>query len=147
MIDSGTSNHFTFDKNDFVEYETITQPLQVQATTATTKVIGKGTIILITNRSAYRIGPVYHVPELNCRLLSLGQFYRSGLYSRGSAHKISLYNEYSGLQFLSFYPRHDKGTTYIIKALLGNFEEQKTIHSVDFEIMHRHLAHPSKEVQ
>jgi len=147
MIDSGASNHFTFDKNDFVEYETITRPIQVQAATATTKVAGKGTIILIANGSAYRIGPVYHVPELNCRLLSLGQFHRSGLYSRGSAREIKLYNEYSGLEFLSFYPRHDKGTTYIIKALLGNFEEQKTIHNVDFEIMHRRLAHPSREVQ
>jgi len=147
MIDSGASNHFTFDKNDFIEYETITKPIQVQAATATTKVTGKGTIILITNGSAYRIGPVYHVPELNCRLLSLGQFHRSRLYSRGSARKIKLYNEYSGLEFLLFYPRHDKGTTYIIKTLLGNFEEQKTIHTVNFEIMHRRLAHPSKEVQ
>ena len=147
MIDSGASNHFTFDKNDFVEYETITKPIQVQAATATTKVAGKGTIIITTNGSSYRIGPVYHVPELNCRLLSLGQFHRSGLYSRGSAREISLYNKYSGLKFLSFYPRHDKGTTYIIKTLLGNFEEQRTIHNVDFEIMHRRLAHPSKEVQ
>jgi len=104
MIDSGASNHFTFDKNDFVEYETITRPIQVQAATATTKVAGKGTIILIANGSAYRIGPVYHVPELNCRLLSLGQFHRSRLYSRGSAREIKLYNEYSGLEFLSFYP-------------------------------------------
>ena len=52
MIDSGASNHFTFDKNDFVEYETITRPIQVQAATATTKVMGKGTIILIANGSA-----------------------------------------------------------------------------------------------
>ena len=118
----------------------------VRTATSYTSIIGKGTVILTVNGTTVRISPVYHIPDLTSRLLSLGQFLKSGLHSWGSDHKISLQEK--GNNFLSFYPRHKNDNIYVIRSLVGaDINAQiKTIYSIDFEVMHRRLAHPSKDV-
>ena len=146
MLDSGASRHFTFDINDFVEYEAI-ESIPLRTATSFTTIIGKGTVILYINEKAVRLSPVYHVPDISHRLLSLGQFLKSGLFSRGSAREISLYEEET--EFLTFHPRTEDDSIYVIRTLLGaqlTAAKIETIYSADFEIMHRRLAHPSKEV-
>ena len=89
MLDSGASRHFTFDINNYVDYETTAEVL-VRTANSFTKIVGKGTVIITVDGKTVRINPVYHIPDLNCCLLSLGQFLRSRLFSRGSAHETSL---------------------------------------------------------
>ena len=101
MLDSGASWHFTFNINDYVDHETTAEVL-VSTANSFTKIIGKGTVIITVDGKTVRINPVYHIPDLSCWLLSLRQFLRSGLFSRGSAHKISLHEEEK--EFLTFYP-------------------------------------------
>src|SRR6202789_33866 len=62
ILDSGASRHFTFEINDFVEYEGII-PVAVQTATNTTSIIGKGTVILKIENGSVRIHPVYHIPD------------------------------------------------------------------------------------
>jgi hypothetical protein len=146
MLNSGASQHFTFDINDFVEYEAI-EPIPLRTATNFMTIIGKGTVILYINEKAVRLNPVYHVLDISHRLLSLGQFLKSRLFSRGSACKISLYEE--DIEFLTFHPRTEDDSIYIIRTLLGaqlTAAKIETIYSADFETMHRRLAHPSKEV-
>ena len=87
MLDSGASRHFTFNINDYVDYETTAEVLVRTANFFFTKIVGKGTVIITVDGKAVRINPVYHIPDLNCCLLSLGQFLRSRLFSRGSARE------------------------------------------------------------
>jgi hypothetical protein len=77
MLDSGASRHFTYDINDFVVYEAIPEHIEVLTATTTTKIVGMGTVIIKTERGAHRISPVWYIPELTTRLLSLGQFLQS----------------------------------------------------------------------
>jgi hypothetical protein len=146
MLDSGASRHFTFDINDFVVYEAIPEHIQVLTATTTTNIIGVGMVIINTKQGAHRISPVWYIPDLTTRLLSLGQFLQSGLSSRGSAHAISLYTNEE--RTLTFYPRSRNDTIYVIESLLGTQEDSAfdTIHTVDFDIMHQRLSHPSSEV-
>jgi hypothetical protein len=146
MLDSGASRHFTFNINNFVVYEAIPEPIQVLTATTTTNIVGMGTIIIKTKQGAHRISPVWYIPDLTTRLLSLGQFLQSGLSSRGSARAISLYTNEE--RTLTFYPRSRNDTIYVIESLLGTQEDSAfdTIHTVDFDIMHQHLSHPSSEV-
>jgi hypothetical protein len=146
MLDSGASRHFTFDINDFVVYEAIPEKIQVLTATTTTDIIGVGTVIINTRQGAHRISPVWYIPDLTTRLLSLGQFLQSGLSSRGSARAISLYTNEE--RTLTFYPRSKDDTIYVIESLLGTQEDSAfdTIHTVDFDIMHQRLSHPSSEV-
>ena len=138
MLDSGASCHFTNDLNDFVEYEENVGPERVVRTAnGSTTIAGKGTVILTVNNERVRLYPVFYIPDLNDRLLSLGQFHRSGLSSRGDARAIVFYNGNDEV-FLSFYPQTANSTIYVLQSLLGTEEDYglSTIYSVDFETMH-----------
>jgi len=63
MLDSGASEHFTGDMNDFVEYEALA-PITVQTATETTNIIGRGSVILQIKNKVLQIYPVYYIPEL-----------------------------------------------------------------------------------
>jgi len=102
MLDSGASDHFTGDINDFVEYKAFTSPVSVQTETTTSRIEGAGTVILRVENELIRIYPVLYIPELHSRLFSLGQFHQAGLHSRGSAKELSVYEGEN--KFLSFYP-------------------------------------------
>jgi hypothetical protein len=147
ILDSGASRHFTNSLNDFVEFEDC-QPVLVRTATSSTFITGKGTVYLKLNDRHLRISPVYYVEDLSARLLSLGQFMQHGLYTRGSICEVALYDERTNKEFVTFHPRSEEDTIYVIKSLVGAeiSAHITTIHSIDFEVMHRRMAHPSKEV-
>ena len=149
MLDSGASCHFTNNINDFVEFEENIHPERVVRTAnGSTLIAGKGTVIFtIMNNERIRLYLVFYIPDLNDHLLSLGQFHRSSLSSRGDARAIVLYDG-NDEEFLLFYPQTANSTIYVIQSLLGSEEDHSlsTIYSVDFKTMHRRLTHPSGEV-
>lgn len=49
LIDSGASEHFTYDINDFVDYEILKSHMSVKTTNSTAEVRGIGTVILVLN--------------------------------------------------------------------------------------------------
>ena len=89
LLDSGASMHFTNNINDFVDYQTTTT-IKVVTANGSTQVRGKGAVILVINQKAVRIEPVYHIPDLTTKLISLGQLVQSGLFTRWSARSISV---------------------------------------------------------
>ena len=104
MLDSGASCHFTNNINNFVDYEENVGPERVVRTAnSSTSIAGRGTVIFTVNNERIRLYPVFYIPDLNDRLLSLGQFHRSGLSLRGDARAIVLYNDNDEV-FLLFYP-------------------------------------------
>ena len=147
LLDSGASRHFTYDINDFVEYKSIT-PMPLLTANGKAEAIGQGTVILVLNDRAIRINGVLYVPDLTTRLLSLGQFHKSGLHSRGSDCQISLYDVNTKKEFVTFYPRNNQSTLYEIWAQRENPNSKylQTIYKIDFETMHKRLAHPSDDV-
>ena len=145
ILDSGASLHFTHDINDFIDYRLV-KPIAISTATAFTNVIGKGTVILRVNGNAIRISPVWHVPEMTAKLISLGQLFKGGLHSRGNSQQITVYTS-NNEEFLTFLPRKEGDTIFTIQASIpeeGYFPQM--IYKVDFETMHRRLAHPSNEV-
>ena len=147
LLDSGASRHFTYDIDDFVEYKPIT-PMPLLTANGRAQAIGQGTVILVLNDRAIRINGVLYVPGLTTRLLSLGQFHKSGLHSRGNDRQISLYDVNTKKEFVTFYPRNNQSTLYEIWAQRENPNSKylQTIYKVDFETMHKRLAHPSDDV-
>ena len=147
MLDSGASSHFTFNINDFVEYELI-EPVDIQTANSHTSMVGKGTVLFIMEEEIIRIYPVLYIPDLNQRILSMGQFLQSGMLTVGTSKVISIL-EKDQTVFLNFHPRRQGHTIYTIKSLLGIGNHQntiQTIYQVDYEILHQRMAHPSDEV-
>ena len=149
LIDSGASEHFTYDINNFVDYEVLKNHSSVKTANSTAEVRGIGTVILVLNTGdIVRISPVYHVPTLTCQLLAMGRFLQSGYTSTGNKDTIRIMK--GSKPFLTFNPMHPKSSLYIIKSYVPNETDihtaLNTIYGVDFDIIHRRLAHPSNEV-
>ena len=59
LADSGASMHFTFDINDFVEYQELAQKIPVSTANSSSHIVGKGTVVLLLqNGELIRIFPV-----------------------------------------------------------------------------------------
>jgi hypothetical protein len=107
ILDSGASAHFTGCIDDFVEYELI-PPIEISTANATTNVIGRGTVIIqLVDGDKIQISPVYYVPDMTCRLISLGCFLQAGLCSWGNQEKITVFTfeDDEKKDLLSFRPR------------------------------------------
>jgi hypothetical protein len=89
LLDSGASMHFTNDINDFIDYQVI-KPIKVVTANISTQVTGKGAVILTVGDKAIQIEPVYHIPDLTTKLISLGKFLHNSLHTRGSNRSISV---------------------------------------------------------
>ena len=78
----------------------------------------------------------------------MGKFLQSGYTSTGNNKSIRIMK--GSKTFLTFNPRREKDSLSVIKSLMPNetdiYMAINTIYGVDFDIVHRHLAHPSKEV-
>ena len=149
LADSGASMHFTFDKNDFIEYQELVQKIPVSTANSSSQIVGKGTVVLLLqNGESIRIFPVYHTPDLTVRLLSLGVFMQMGFHIAGTREYIAVMQKTK--PFLLFHPRLPKDSIFVVRALKSQdvkiFGELGTIHSVDYETLHRRMAHPSKDV-
>ena len=145
-MDSGASAHFTPDINNFIEYQELTEPMFVQTANLSAQVKGKGTILLVlSTNEVVRITHVFHIPTLSCQLLSMGVFLQAGLKTVGSRTAITVLKDYKPV--LRFSPRQKGGTIYVIKSKLQEAHMiTASIYGINFDIMHRRLAHPSKEV-
>jgi hypothetical protein len=96
-------------------------------------------------KKTLRIYPVYHLPCLTVRLLSLGTFLQQGLCIYGNTTRISLLAN-SKIEVLQCIP-HKQGDT--IYCLHGTSACLQSIHSVfieDYKTMHRRLGHLSKDI-
>ena len=140
ILDSGASLHFTGDMNDFIEYAPLEKNITANTATSTnTQIIGKGTVMMAVEGSEHmvRIAPVFYVPDLSMRLLSLGVFLRGGLQLNGNTERISLLQD--GQEFLTFLPRWDGATIFIIRTYLGakpSIRAAEQIFHPDFETYH-----------
>jgi transposase InsO family protein len=154
LLDSGASKHFTNNLSDFVDYTAWPESKHRTLSTATSKskVIGSGTCILRTpdlngDYHSVRIEGVRYVPDLNTRLLSLGVFLNDGMTVSGKKGHLIL--KKNNKTFMVFEPRSEGDTLYGVNSSELSEEVAQTsttVNSVDFDIMHRRLAHPSDEV-
>jgi len=75
-------------------------------------------------------------------------FLKTGLQCVGTSHSIRIMKGPN--PFITFSPRSADSTIYVVRSLITKDEDVHlvfdTMYEVDFDIMHRQLAHPSKEV-
>jgi len=151
ILDSGASLHYTGDINDFVEYAPLEKPIKAAtATTTSTDIVGVGTVLMTIEGSKHmiRVVPVYFIPDLSSRLLSLGVFLRrSGFTTKGDSQHITVMQD--GREFITFYPRNAYSTVYTVDTHLGakpSIRAAEEIFLPDYKTYHHRFAHPSKEV-
>jgi hypothetical protein len=96
-----------------------------------------------------RLYPVFYVKGLTHKYLSVGALLNSGLELRGISSKLEFETHKSNqLEFLC--EPHEPGQNlYWLSATLARADSllaSTMVSSIDYDIMHRHFAHPSMDV-
>jgi transposase InsO family protein len=154
LLDSGASQHYTNNIDDYVDYTPWTRDNYgyVRTATTTTPVIGTGTVMIRVpgpkgTERTLQVHNVQHVPEMFTCLLSLSSFLLDDMDLGGNKNSIWLSRK--GKTFLICHPRHKGDTLYGVNS--DDYTEEVALKSdhvykVDKHIMHQRFAHPSKDV-
>jgi hypothetical protein len=162
MADSGASNCFTHTQSNLSEFEVLDNDELVVKTASKTnslKIKGKGAWIImyeVTHRGkkqsiTSRLYPVYYLPGLTHRLMSVGHLLNDGLELKGSSSSLDFSAKTSSTKrlLLQFKPYCPGQNIYWLSARLTSRHAilaMSSVNTVDYDIMHRCFAHPSKDV-
>ena len=93
--------------------------------------------------------PVFYVPGINHRFLSVGTLLNQGLMLRGSLSHLEFRSHESNRLEIVCKPHEPGQTIYWLSVKLASADSllaKSLICSVDYDIMHHHFGHPSKDV-
>jgi hypothetical protein len=154
--DTGASATFTFDINDFFVYYELDKSLVARTANKGVPLNIKGKGIVILKHQSNRLGgtvyikldPVYYIPDLSIRLMSLGEWLQQGCTLRGTKEKLAILQ--GSVTNLSLYPKTPGDTIYWLKATVlceqASLVSMSTIFAVNFDLMRRRMGHPSNDV-
>ena len=153
--DSGASATFTPYLSDFTEYHELTTKLK--AWTANKgiplSIKGSGTVFMKHEiekgkHITIRMNPVFYIPGLSMRLMSIGEWLQQGCILKGTKLKMAI--QQGALPALTLYPKGTGETIYWLKATFIHDTKAlvslSTVFHVDSDLMHRWMGHPSDEV-
>ena len=106
MIDFGVSLYFTYEIDDFIEYQPMVTPIPIWTANNITYVTGLSTIIIpvLTDKGhSYTVCLylVYHILDITSQLLSMGTSLLNNLTVHGNAKSITFLQN-TGKEFLWF---------------------------------------------
>ena len=162
MADNGASISFTHTKSDLSEFKQPNNKNFVAKTASNTTLYIKGVgAMMLTHRVTHkgkshsmntRLYPVYFLPGLSHRLLSVGQLLNDGLELRGSSQMLNFSAKtHTNVRqtWMQCKPHSPGQNIYWLSARLTSKHAMlalSLVHIIDYNIMHRRFAHPSKDV-
>ena len=159
ILDSGASKHFTHELSDLAEYKLYDGPsLTTAAKKAPLQVKGEGTMFLThdvpglngqSRRVITRLSPVYYVPHMSGRLLSVGDMLVNGYTMYGDAESMQFYKRNSRVTALEAKPHMPGQTIFWLHAEItpaSALLAKSTINLSDYDLWHKRFGHPSKQV-
>ena len=155
MLDSGASAHFTPVFSDFIAFIKFKEPVRVNTAASPLKQLGFGTVLLHTsvkNKKGFKIQKtlqirdVCFVPHITQRILSLGDFLSQGMRIYGNEHSLNLILPKSLVPVIQCAPMHQGDRLFWLKASSKSPTTLNLVFKEDYELMHRRMGHPSKEV-
>ena len=159
LADSGASLNFTHEQSDLSEFQEVyDDDFDVQTATKSPPLAVKGVGCMflttsVTSRSRseklIHLYPVFYIPGINHRFLSVGTLLNQGLMLRGSSSHLEFRSHKSNRLEMMCEPHEPGQTIYWLSAKLASADSllaKSLICSVDYDIMHRQFSHPSKDV-
>lgn len=139
LVDSGASSHMSPNKSDFSNYQALENPVEVTiADGATVKAVAVGEIVIeYSNELKVRVTDVYHIPDLDRRLISVAKLTQRGLVVQFGPSHCSIIQ---GTEVVMKIPK--KNNVYVI----GEERERAMViehgHSPNqWELWHARLGH------
>jgi hypothetical protein len=158
IMDSGASKHFTHELSDFAEYTLFDGPsLTTAAKKAPLQIKGEGTLFLThdvpgpngrSRRVITRLYPVYYVPGMSSRLLSVGDMLVNGYTMYADAESMQFYKRNPHVTALAE-PHMPGQTIFWLRAEItpaSALLAKSTTNLSDYDLWHKRFGHPSKQV-
>ena len=159
LADSGASLSFTHSRSDLSEFEVIYNKMKVQTASKDSQlqIVGKGSVFFShlvkengrVSKMISCLYPVFYIPGLSIRLLSVSSLLNMGLKLRGTSKSLEFTENESNQIQLVCKPHQPGQTIYWLAVQLvppQSLLAKSMVLSVDYDIMHRRFAHPSKDV-
>jgi hypothetical protein len=157
MADSGASECFTHTQSDLTEFEVLDdKELVAKSKTNSLKIKGKG-VWIITHEVTHRgkkqtitscLYPVYYLPGLTHRLMSVSHLLNDGLELKGSSSSPEFLAKTASTKWplLQFKLSSLGQNIYCRLTSWHAILAMSSVFTVDYNIMHRCFAHPHKDV-
>ena len=159
LADSSALLKFTHEQSDLSKFQEVHDDnFDVQTATKSPPlaVKGVGCMFLTTSETSRSrseklicLYPVFYVPGINHRFLSMGTLLNQGLMLRGSSSNLEFRSHKSNWLEIVCEPHELGQTIYWLSAKLASADSllaKSLICSVDYDIMHHQFSHPSKDV-
>jgi len=158
LLDSGASMHVTFDESDFSDYQLIKDSPKIRTASKGSFLYmkGMGSVFvkhqvisndrLTSEQVVTRLYPVFHIPNLDVRLLLVGEFmFKHGSYIHGDINSIGIFNHHNQ-KMIEFLKRNRSETVYWLTSNIEHLSPswpiaRLTVYSVNYDTMHKHFAH------
>ena len=146
LLNLGAFIHFTFNKNDFVEYVDYPQPRYSQTANGKAPILGEGTVIIGFKGSSMHLLLVIYMPTCNLKLISMSTLLKDNcLTINAGAGHIDFYDKCAKKVILSFHS-YGADTMFWIHAPMMSPQAIHLLASVDYDLLHRQMGHLSKDV-
>ena len=148
LLDSGASSHFTLDIKDFVEYHDFPNSCYTQTANSRAPIIGHGTVLILYCGNVVCLSPTIYMPTCHVKLNSLDTLLEDKCLSGHSSKNLfTIYDKCSKKDLITFHS-HGENTMYWIYAptVQSTNNATSTMSTVNYELLHRHIGHPSKDV-
>ncbi len=147
FLDSGASDHFFRDRDDFAEYESLPYRTgkSALASEGDFPIVGKGTVTRTYDVEGKKITLTFknalHAPSLSANLISVSQFDRGGYYSLFGGGRVVITKGLGGTPIL-----HGRGSSgmYVLDSS-QSVAMLSTSAPVDLQTWHRRFAHSDVE--
>ena len=139
---------------DFIDYERLDTPVPVKMAANPISIVGFGTVLI--DHFIHSKGTIWqcktclylvsHIPKLTGRLLSLGAVLQQSLCINVDAANITLSSKGIRTPILQCVHHTPGETLYWVEVKSSYTKTIKTVFKEDYDLMHQHLGHPSKDV-
>jgi hypothetical protein len=160
IVDSGASIHFTGNESDFSDLTMfpINERPPVATANGNASVHGHGAIFLrntVTQKgkkstNTMRLYPVYYMPGVSVRLMSMGQILKGNMRLLGDEKSLTFIGKSTEQTLIEAFPNPlQSDTIYWVNSEIISGEELIThtsMHAEDYDLWHRRLGHPSDQV-
>lgn len=156
LMDSGASSSFTPDMSDFTEYEHFNELVTTNSVVNSVKIHGVGTVFIShgwrnkdgkINKRTTRLFPVFYMPQMTVKLLSMGDFLVNGNQTViGTKRTLKFYSARKLQMVCTVRSEHNLYWLHTHIVSPKELVATSTVDKVDFDTMHRRFGHASNDV-
>jgi hypothetical protein len=146
LLDSGAFAHFTFNKKDFVEYVEYVSPRYSQTANGKAPILGEGIVIVEYKRSSVHLSLVIYMPTCNLKLISMGMLLKDNCLTINAGLRHIDFFDKCAKRIVPSFHSHGADTMFWMHAPTMSPQAIRSLASVDYELLHRCMGHPSKDI-